>query len=206
MLAARGTSRAELRAHGQRHLGRAARHERQLRSLVEQLVETNAEEVEVHDLDHGPHPGHGGADAEADDRALGNRRVAHAIAEAFVQTTREAEDVASGRDVDPGDEHTLVAHELRFERGADCVHGSEHRCVGGRSLRLGSFWSCAHDEVGQRGRRGSRQPPRRLDCFVEIVCDGALHCFERVSRRVEPAPWTTSGSRASHSRTSSGER
>ena len=171
MLAARRAPRAELGPHGQRHLRGAAGHERQLRGLVEQLVEADAEEVEVHQLDHRAHARHRGADAEADDRALGDRGVADAIAEAVVQAARQAEHVAAGRDVDPGDEHALVAGELRFERGADRVHGAEHRGIGGRRRRLGAFGSRAGDEVGQRGGRRRRQPPRRLDGVVELARD-----------------------------------
>ena len=63
---------------------------------------------------------------------LGDRRVADAIAEAVVQAARQAEHVAAGGDVDPGDEHALVAGELGFERGPDRVHRAEHRRVGGR--------------------------------------------------------------------------
>ena len=47
----------------------------------EQLIEADAEEVEVHQLDHRAHPGHRRADAEADDRRLGNRGIAHASTE-----------------------------------------------------------------------------------------------------------------------------
>ena len=116
VLAPRRAPGAELGAHGQRHLRGAAGHERQLGGLVEQLVEADAEEVEVHELDDRAHAGHRGADAEADDRALGDRGVADAIAEAVVQPARQAEHVAAGRDVDARDEHALVARELGFER------------------------------------------------------------------------------------------
>ncbi len=74
-------------------------------------------------------------------------------------------------DVDPRDEHALVAGELGFERGADRVHGAEHRGVGGRRRRLGAFGSRADDEVGQRGGRRARQPPSCLDGFVELARD-----------------------------------
>ena len=127
VLAPRGASRAELGSHGQRHLRGATGHERQLRGLVQQLVEADAEEVEVHQLDDGAHARHRGADTEADDRALGDRGVADAIAEAVVQAARQPEHVAAGRDVDSRDEHPLVAGQLGFERGADRVHGAEHR-------------------------------------------------------------------------------
>ena len=81
VLASRRAPGAELGPHGQRHLGCTAGHERQLGGLVQQLVEADAEEVEVHQLDDGTHPGHGRADAEPDDRGLGDRGVAHAVAE-----------------------------------------------------------------------------------------------------------------------------
>ena len=81
VLAARRAPGAELGPHGQRHLGGAAGHERQLRRLVEQLVEADAEEVEVHHLDDRAHAGHRRADAEPDDRRLRDRRVAHPVAE-----------------------------------------------------------------------------------------------------------------------------
>ena len=113
-------------------------------------------------------------------------------------------------DVDARDEHALVAGELGFERGADRVHRAEHRRIGGRRRRLGAFGSRADDEVGQRGGRRSRQPPRRLDGVVELVRDRRLHATSSASS-VTPADrsrraWTSSGSRASHSRTSSGDR
>ncbi len=78
MLASRGTPGAELGPHGERHLRGPAGHERQLGRLVEQLVEANPEEVEVHQLDDGAHPGHRGAYAEAYDRRLRDGGVAHA--------------------------------------------------------------------------------------------------------------------------------
>ncbi len=105
VLAARRAPRAELGPHGQRHLGGAAGHERQLRRLVEQLVEADADEVEVHQLHHRSHPRHRRADAEAHDRGLGDGRVADAITELIVESAHEPEDVAAGADVDAGDEH-----------------------------------------------------------------------------------------------------
>ena len=105
---------AELGPHGQRHLRRPAGHERQLGRLVEQLVEADAEEVEVHHLDHGAHPGHRRANTEADDRRLGDRGVAHAVAELVGEPPGQPEDVATGADVDAGDEHPVVLGELEL--------------------------------------------------------------------------------------------
>ena len=132
MLAPRRAPGAELGPHGQRHLRGAAGHERHLRCLVEQLVEADADEVEVHQLDDGSHAGHRGADAEAHDRGLGDGRVAHAITESVVESSREPEDVAAGSDVDARDEHTLVVGELDLERRADRVHRAEDRGIVGR--------------------------------------------------------------------------
>ena len=182
MLAARRAPGAELRAHGQRHLRGAAGHERQLRGLVEQLVEADAEEVEVHQLDDGAHARHRRADAEADDRALGDRRVADAIAEAVVQPAREAEHVAAGGDVDPGDEHALVAGELGFERGADRVHRAEHRCIGGAAgRRLGGRSGRGRTTKSASVAAGGRASCRAaVDGFVELARDRRLHGCERV--------------------------
>ncbi len=191
MLASRRAARAELGPHGQRHLRGAAGHERQLRGLVEQLVETHAEEVEIHQLDDGTHARHRGADAEADDRALGDGRVADAIAEAVVQTAHQAEHVAAGRDVDPRDEHTLVARELGFERGSDRVHRAELRRVGrrGRAARGVRVAARTTKSVSVAAAGGDKRRAR-LDRVVELARDRRLHGFERVvgdARRPEPA-------------------
>jgi hypothetical protein len=127
VLASRRAAGAELGAHGQRHLRGAAGHERQLRGLVEQLVEAHAEEVEVHQLDDRAHAGHRGADAEPDDRALGDRRVAHAVAERSCRPRVRPNTLPPAADVDPGDEHPLVAGELASSAVADRVHRAEHR-------------------------------------------------------------------------------
>ena len=58
-------------------------------------------------------PGHRRADAEAHDRRLRDRRVAHPVAEPVVQAAGEAEDVAAVADVDAGDEHPLVGRRAR---------------------------------------------------------------------------------------------
>ena len=129
VLASRGAARAELGAHGQRHLRGAAGHERQLRRLVEQLIEADAEEVDVHQLDHRTHAGHRRTDADAHDRGLGDRGVADPVAESVAQPAGEPEDVAAVADVDAGDEHSVVGLELDLERGADGVHRPEDRRV-----------------------------------------------------------------------------
>src|SRR6516165_12119141 len=100
MLAARRTSGTELSAHRQAHLGRPARHERELGRLVQQLVETDSDEVEVHDLHHGPHAGHGGSHAQTYDGRFRNRGVADTLTEAVSQSPGESEHVAPGTDVD----------------------------------------------------------------------------------------------------------
>ena len=204
VLAARRAPGAELGAHGQRHLGRPAGHERQLGRLVEQLVEADADEVEVHELDHRAHPGHGRADAEAHDRRLGDRRVADAVAEPVVQAPREPEDVAARADVDAGDEDPVVVGQLGLERVVDGVHGAEDRGVVGRGRRLGPRRSGPDDEVGAASSgAGAGEPPGRLDRLVELVRPPTPPARRSRRRRRRPAgaraAWTSSGSRSCHS-------
>ena len=150
--------------------GGAAGHERQLRRLVEQLVEAHADEVEVHQLDDRPHPGHRRADAEAHDRGLRDRRVAHPVAEPVAQAAGEAEDVAAVADVDAGDEHPLVGGQLGLERVVDGVHRAEHRRVVGRAAAArGASGRGPGDEVEQRRRRRAGQRPGGLDGVVELL-------------------------------------
>ncbi len=131
VLATRGSSRPELGPHGERHLRRPAGHERELGGLVEELVETDAEEIEVHHLDHGAHSGHRRTHREADDRRLRDRGVSHAGTELVRQAPGEPEDVASRTHVDAGHEYPVVCRQLGAESGSDGVHGAEH----GRILR-----------------------------------------------------------------------
>ena len=158
--------------------GRAAGHEGHLGRLVEQLVEADADEVEVHQLDHRVHAGHGRADADAHDRRLGDRRVADAIAEAVVQAAHQPEHVAAGADVDAGDEHPLVAGRAR-PRGR---RGSRPWC--GRSARpsarLGGSGSCG------RGRTTKSCRPSALG-----------RASSRAARRRRRAPAATEASSAS---------
>ena len=114
------------------------------------------------------------------------------------------------RDVDAGDEHTLVVGELRFERGADRVHRAEHRSVGGaapavRPVRVAgarrsrSAWRPAASATAGPPRRLRRARCATDDCMASSA--SSVMPADR-SRRA----WTSSGSRASHSRTSSGDR
>ena len=155
-------------------------------------------------------PGHRRADAEAHDRRLRDRRVAHAVAEPVAEAAGEAEDVAAGADVDAGDEHPVVGGELGLERVVDRVHRAEHRRVGGGaggSGRDGRGRSTKSNSVAG-GRAG--EPPGRVDGRVELVGHRRL---ERARCASSPTPaarsaaaWTTSGSRASQSSSSSGVR
>ena len=151
---------------------------RKLGRLVEQLVEADPEEVEVHDLDHGSHPGHRGAHAQPHDRRLRDRGVAHPLAEAVSQAPGQAEHVAAGTDVDPGEEHAIVARELPLQSVAHGIHGPVGRGLGRGWGRLGDRRPFAYHEVEERagGRRIER--PGLLDRLVEPVCDGGLERFE----------------------------
>src|SRR2546426_5124374 len=87
------------------------------RSLVDELVHREGDEVEDLDLDDGPEPGDRRAHAGAHERRLRDRRVAHAVlAEALAEPARHAEDAADQADVLPHDEDPLVALHLGLER------------------------------------------------------------------------------------------
>jgi hypothetical protein len=47
--------------------------------VVHDLVERKQAEVHRHHFDNGPHPGDRGADAGADERGFGQRRIANAL-------------------------------------------------------------------------------------------------------------------------------
>ena len=120
MLRARRPAGAALRADRQRHLHLAARHVAVLRGLVDDLLERERQEVLVHDLDDRAHARHRRADARADDRHLGDRRVAHALgAELVEQALRDAHRAAHLGDVLAHDEDVVVLAHRLHERVAD---------------------------------------------------------------------------------------
>ena len=206
VLAARRPAGAELGADGQRHLRRAAGHERQLRRLVEQLVEADADEVEVHQLDHRPHAGHRRADAEAHDRRLRDRRVPHPVAEPVAQAAGEPEDVAAVADVDAGDEHPLVGLELGLERRRgwrpSCgTPARRRRRPAARAARASGRTTKSNSVVGA-GLGQRRGPPRRRRRAPRppTASSAAIASSSTPAARSRRA-WTTSGSRASHSST-----
>ena len=184
VLAARGPAAAELRPDRQRHARLPAGHEAQLGSLVENLVEADAKEIEVHELHDRPHARHRGADGEPGHRGLGDRRVQQAVRPPVVQPAGEREHVAALAHVDAREEHVRIAVEFVLERQPDGVHRPEHLglAVGGRLLRVCDRESrCVYararrDEVWFRrlaGRRdGGLDPGANLG--VDPVQRGAL--------------------------------
>ena len=197
VLAPRRAPGAELGSHRERHLRGAAGHERQLGGLVEQLVEAHAEEVEVHELDDGPHSRHGRADAEAR-RSRSRRSGCRGRARRTGRAARamRPNTLPPAADVDPGDEDALVARRarLRARRGSrpSCgTPGRRRRGAGGSA----PYGSRADDEVGQRGRRRARRADGGIDRVVELARDRRLHRRERVvgdarrrgAARVRPA-------------------
>ena len=130
VLAARGPPAAELRPDHQAHARLAAGHEPQLGGLVEYLVEADAEEVEVHQLDDRGHARHRAADREPHHRGLRDRRVEQPVRPFRVQAAGEGEHVAALADVDAGHEHVGIRRELAFEREPHRVHRAEDLAVG----------------------------------------------------------------------------
>ncbi|GIU86514.1 MAG: hypothetical protein KatS3mg009_1029 [Acidimicrobiia bacterium] len=174
MLAPRRAAGTELGADGEGHGGPAAGHEGELRRLVEELVEADADEVEVHQLDHRSQAGHRGADAEADDRRLGDGGVADPVAEPLAQAPGQPEHVAALADVDAGEEDALVALELDRERVTDRVHRAELGRTGGRRRGFGVGRAFVHHVVRERPGVGCRRPPGGVERLVERAPDRGL--------------------------------
>ncbi len=97
-------------AHDQRHARLAAEHVVDVRGVVDDLVERQQREVDRHQLHHRAQARHRRADAHADDRVLGDRRVAHAaLAELLEQAVGDLEGAAEDADVLAHQHHALVA-------------------------------------------------------------------------------------------------
>ena len=182
MLAPRRPAGAELGAHGQRHRGVAAGHERHLRRLVEQLVEAHADEVEVHDLD----------DRRIPAIAAPTPRPMIAVSEIGVSRTRSPNLSWSPRispntlppsaDVDAGDEHLGVVRQLDLERVVDRIHHAEHRRVGGRRGGFGM-------------RRAFAQRRSRASVATSGAADARAVATASSSSRVDRSPPASPSSR-----------
>ena len=109
-------------AQHQRDGDLAAEHVVDVRGVVDDLVEGEQGEVDRHQLDDGAQAGHGGADAHADDRVLGDRRVAYALlAELVEQAGGHLERAPEHADVLAHQEHALVSLQLLAQRGVERV-------------------------------------------------------------------------------------
>ena len=106
-------------AHHQRAFELAVRHVAALAELVGDVVEADGEEVREHDLGDRLQAGHGRAHGGAEDRLLGDRRVAHAPSpELLVEPDRGLEHAAGLGDVLAEEDHVGIARH--FLRDAAC--------------------------------------------------------------------------------------
>ena len=128
ILDALGVLRAEARAAAvarldhERQLHLAVRHVARLRDLVHDDVPADREEVRKHDLGDRPQARHRGAHRGAQDRLLGDRRVAHARrAELVEQADGRLEHAARARDVLAEEHDVFVAAHLLRHAGGDRV-------------------------------------------------------------------------------------
>ena len=109
VLRSRRPARPALRPDRERHLQLSARHRPVLRSLVDELLHRDRQEVLVHDLHDRAHALDRGADPAADDRHLGDRGVSDALGTELVeQALRHGHRPAHLGDVLTHDEHALV--------------------------------------------------------------------------------------------------
>ena len=158
---------------------RTGHHEPELRGLVHDLVEGDACEVGELELDDRPQAGERGADAAADEPALGERRVADPLcAEALVQPLGRAEEPPDPADVLAHHEHVGVGLELERETLADGCDEAEH------PLGLdGRGWVAAlrrEDGRHQVGRVGVGVRERRRDRMLHVALDLPRECVERL--------------------------
>ena len=147
---------AARRADDDRHRRAAAVAVAQRRRLVDDLIEAARDEVGELHLGDRPVAAQRRADADADDRRLGNRRVDDAhLAELLVQPLRHAERAAVGADVLAEHEHLRIAPHLFGERLADGFEVGQLSVASGiRSVTASS---------GLRVRRVHRELHRFVD-------------------------------------------
>ncbi len=102
------------RGDRQRQRGVAAEHVLELRGLIRELVHRDKHEVHEHQVDDRTESHDCGADAEADDRLLRDRRVDHpALAEPFEEAVEVVEDASGAADILASDEHIRIfVHHL----------------------------------------------------------------------------------------------
>ena len=122
MLRAEARARAVAGAHHQRAFELAVRHVTALREFVGDVVEAHREEIREHDLGDRLEPRHRRAHGGAEDRLLGNRRVAHAHRTEFLQQANGSLEHAAGAgDVLAQEHDVLVALHLLRDAAGDGI-------------------------------------------------------------------------------------
>ena len=115
-------------AHHQRHARLSAKHVVDVGGVVDDLIEREQREVDRHQLHHGPQAHHRSAHADADDRVLGDRRVAHApLAKLLQQAIGDFEGAAEHADVLAHQHHALIAPQLLAQGGVQRFAIAQHR-------------------------------------------------------------------------------
>ncbi|MNC85518.1 hypothetical protein D3C83_11220 [compost metagenome] len=164
MLRRRPPRRAHRRAEDERHLPLAARHVVDLRRLVADLIHDQHQEVAEHDVDDRPHAGHRGADAQAGEARLRDRRIDDPPGAEFLdQALEHLEGRARFGDVLAHEDDGRVAAHLFGNRLADGVaetdllggvpDGRRRRCFRHRCPQS----PCSDPDTA----RPPRTPPRR---------------------------------------------
>ena len=122
MLRAEARAGAVAGAHHQRAFELAVRHVAALGELVGDVVEAHREEIREHDLGDRLQAGHRRAHGGAEDRLLGDRRVAHAQRpELLEQPDRRLEHAAGPADVLAEEDDVGVARHLLRDAAGDRV-------------------------------------------------------------------------------------
>ncbi len=135
-------TRAALGTHDERHAGLTAEHEPVLSGLVDDLVDGETGEVDVHELDDRTEAGERGSDACPNDPELADRRLADTPRpELGEQAGGHLKRSAVLGDVLAHHQNPRVALHLESECVAECLRVEQlgHRALNSGSRRLSSW-------------------------------------------------------------------
>ena len=172
--------------------------------MVDDLIEGEQREVDRHQLHHRSQARHRRADPHADDRVLGDRRVAHAaLPELLEQAVGDLEGAAEDADVLAHEEHPLVAGQLLPQPRVESLaiahlrhHGTSSRRSPPSSPAASASVSCCGISwlaaAGTPVGLGRLRRPRRAGAVAgstrPSTGPGRRHRARRRRRRASPAP------------------
>ena len=140
MLCTSTRCRAVLGADDQRAFQLTTVEIRDVRGLIDQLIESDKKKVAEHDLDNRPHPGDRGTHGGTKNRCFGNRCIEDSLVAEFVgKVPRDAEHTARKSHVFAKQEHLGALDKLALK---GCIHrfGVRHLRPAFGQRRRGVAW------------------------------------------------------------------